>query len=270
MKRRVLMATASIKCLGRMTPAERAMGRYMRSPDDHPAAPAEPVADAPAAPVADAAPAEPVADAAPADDTTILGAPAADPVADPAADPAAAEADPADPDAPPVEAAAYADLTPPEGFEALDADALTAATPLMRKFGVADDQAQDFINEAAPVIKGMVEKALAGAAAQQAEAQATIRTEWANELKADKDFGGAHYEKTVARAALALDKFFDPETRNFLNVTGLGNKPELVKGFAKIGEHFADGEIITGEPIAAPKGHPLYDDAFLPPEQRRG
>ena len=39
----------------------------------------------------------------------------------------------------------YADLTPPEGFEALDADALAAATPLMRKFGVADDLGHDLM-----------------------------------------------------------------------------------------------------------------------------
>jgi len=192
----------------------------------------------------------------------------------PAGDAAAVEGDaPKDGDEPAAEpaseAAPYEGLTPPEGFEALDTDAIAAATPLMRAFGVADDQAQDFINQAAPVITGMIERATTAAAEAQAEQQAALRTEWANTVKADPELGGANYDKTVSMAAVALDKFFDEDTRKMLNVTGLGNYPGVVKGWAKIGAHFADGEIVTGESAPLTKAHPLYDQKFLPPEQRQ-
>lgn len=57
MRKSMFMASAA---LGAMTAAERQMGRYMRSPDAHPA-PAAPAAEAPAepAPAPEAAPAEP-------------------------------------------------------------------------------------------------------------------------------------------------------------------------------------------------------------------
>lgn len=279
MKMRTLMKTSGSQWLGRMSPAERALGRYMRDETGHADAPVAAV-EAEAAPAGDPAPA---AEAAP-EPTSILGDAVASGADDAAPDAEAAPAaegdgsdapagdDPVDKagsdDAP--EATPYEGLTPPEGFEALDTDAIAAATPLMRAFGVADDQAQDFINQAAPVITGMIERATTAAAAAQAEQQAALRTEWANTVKADPELGGANFGKTVAMSAVALDKFFDQETRDMLNVTGLGNFPGVVKGFAKMGAHFAEGEIVTGDPTPLTKAHPLYDDKFLPPEQRRG
>lgn len=275
-----LKTASPSRWLGRMSTAERALGRYMRDETGHAdappaAAPAEAAPDAVAdsAPAAEAAP-EPTSilgdavagradDAAPVDGAALAGdAPAVE--GDAPKDGAEAAAEPA------AEAAPYEGLTPPEGFEALDTDAIAAATPLMRAFGVADDKAQDFINQAAPVIAGMVERAGKAAADAQLQQQAALRTEWANTVKADPELGGALYDKTVAMSAIALDKFFDQETRDMFNVTGLGNHPGVVRGFAKMGAHFADGEIVTGDPAPLTKAHPLYDDKFLPPEQRRG
>lgn len=278
MKMKTPLKTSGSQWLGRMSPLERQFGRFMRSPDGH--------ADAPLAAVeVEAAPAgEPAAAAeAPSDaPTSILGdavaggaddtAPAADPANPADGDgPAAGAGDDAvaDPEAAPVEATPYEGLTPPEGFEALDTDAIAAATPLMRAFGVADDQAQDFINQAAPVITGMIERATTAAAVAQAEQQAALRAEWANTVKADPELGGANFDKTVAMSAVALDKFFDQETRDMFNVTGLGNHPGVVKGFAKMGAHFAEGEIVTGEAAPMTKAHPLYDQRFLPADQRQ-
>lgn len=257
--------------LGRMTPFERAAGRYLRSEGGHPDA--APAVDAPAAPVADAPVVDAPAPDAPADASILGDAGAEKPAEAPAADADAAEAEKVEGDGAEgeaEEAAPYADLTPPEGFEALDTEALAAATPLMRAFGVPDDKAQDFINQAAPIISGMVEKALAGQAQATLDSQAALKTQWAEEVKADPEIGGAHYDKTVALSAKALDKFFDKETREFLTASGLGNHPALVRGFAKIGASVSDDEIITGEPGNAPKKAGIYDERFSPPEQRGG
>lgn len=253
------------RLLGRMTPFERAAGRYLRSEGGHPdAAPADA-----GAPPAEAAPLDAASAAAAPADTSILGDAGADKPADDAA-PAADDKAEGEGDGEAEEAAPYADLTPPEGFEALDTEALAAATPLMRAFGVPDDKAQDFINQAAPIISGMVEKALDGQAQATLDSQATLKTQWAEEVKADPEIGGAHYDRTVSLAAKALDKFFSPEFRNFLSASGLGNNPDAVRGFAKIGASVSDDDIITGEPGNAPKKAGIYDERFSPPEQRGG
>lgn len=151
MKTNLKKTDSGSQWLGRMSASERALGRYMRSEEGHADAPA-PAVTPEAAPAADAAPA---AEAAP-EPTSILGdavASGADDAAKGADDGSAADGDGAadaaagdpvaDPEAAAVEAAPYEGLTPPEGFEALDTDAIAAATPLMRAFGVADDKAQD-------------------------------------------------------------------------------------------------------------------------------
>lgn len=227
-----------------------------------------PTTDAPAAadPVVETPAADPVAAPADADaaDDTILGGKSAD-----------AAAEPAEPAADPVGDAPAADLpyeglNPPEGYEALDADALTAATPLMRGLGLDADKAQAFLNDAAPIITSMITKAREADAAQTKAQQDALRAEWATAIKADPDFGGAKFEKTVADAGVFMDRFLDQDGRDLLNASGLGNHPSLVRAFAKAGMHFAEGEVITGEPAPVAKGHPLYDDVFLPLDQRRG
>lgn len=230
-----------------------------------------PTTDAP--PAADSAVDTPAADAvaatadAPAADDTILGGkPAEAAEGDDGAD--KPDADAGD-DAPGADEP-YEGLTPPEGFEALDAEAMTAATPLMRGLGLDNEKAQAFLNDAAPIITGMITKAREADAAQTKAQQDALRAEWAETIKADAEFGGAKFSKTVADAGVFMDRFLDQDGRDLLNASGLGNHPSLVRAFAKAGMHFAEGEVITGEPAPVAKGHPLYDDVFLPPDQRRG
>lgn len=260
----IITPRASLLGLTRMTPFERRMGRFLRSDDGHP--PAAPVAEAPPAeaPAAEAPPSDPPAESPPADDTILGGPPKAEGDAPPADDTPKDDADA------PAEDTPYEGLKAPEGFEALDEEALTLATPMMRKLGLDDEKAQAFLEDAAPVITGMIAKAREADAAALKSQQDTLRAEWASAIKADPDFGGAKFDKTVADAGVFMDKFLDQEGRDLLNASGLGNHPSLVKAFAKAGLHFAEGEIITGEPAPVAKGHPLYDDVFLPPDQRRG
>lgn len=179
---------------------------------------------------------------------------------------------PAEPAAEPVAAdAPFEGLTPPEGFAALDAEALTAATPLLRGLGVTDTAgAQKAINDFAPIFEGMVTRASTAAAEKAEQDRAALVQQWEAEVKADPEIGGANYDKTVALSAKVLDKFFTEEDRAFLTASGLGNNPGLVRAFAKMGAAISDGPIHVGGAAAPSKGHVLYDDAFLPPEQRRG
>lgn len=268
--------------LGRMSTSERALGRFMRSPDGHadapPAAAVADTVDAPAADVVDTPAADAVADTSAAadgadvgaDDSSILGD-AASPgggVEGAEGEGSTDEAEAASGDAADAEVEPYAGLEPPEGFEAIDTDALAAATPLMRAFGVPDEKAQDFINQAAPVIGGLVDKAVAATLEGQVTARADMVKGWAEELRADPELGGSNYDKTVALAAQAKETFFPGEEggkfREFLAATGLGNHPQMVKGFAAIGAAIADGAIHLGsaETAARTTAQKLYDPVF--------
>lgn len=233
-------------------------------------------ADAPAAaeaPVADAVATETPSDAGDAAPAGSILGDAASPGDGDAGDKgegAAADADAASGDAADAEAAPqpYADLTAPEGYASIDADALAAATPLMRQFGVPDDKAQEFINGAAPIISSMVERGVAAAAEAGKLAQAELVKAWADEVRADPALGGANYDRTVASAAKVLDTFFDPEFREFLTITGLGNNPSMIRGVAKIASQIEEGSIHLGG--ATPKElqphQKVYDPVYDGPQ----
>lgn len=250
----------NFSALGRMTPWERAMGRYMRAPDhdagggDAAAAAADTAAPDAAADAAAAAAADTPADDAGAADAaaddaagSILGD-AASPGDDAAGEEGAADdADAASGDAAQAEVVPFEGLAPPEGFEALDTEALAAATPILRGLGIeTTEQAQEVVGQFAPIIQSMVEKAVTANATAAKQAQVDLARTWADETRADPELGGANYDKTVADAARALDQFFSPEYREFLTITGLGNNPEHVRGIAAIGRAIGEGTIHLG------------------------
>lgn len=221
----------------------------------------------------DAAPDAPVVDTPVAasilGDAAASGATGADAEAAPAADAqgdgaAAATGDTAvaDADAPP---AAYEGLNAPEGTT-LDAASIEAATPLLRSFGVPDERAQEFLDGAAPVIAGIVERSLTAAAAQQEVARAELTRTWADEARADPEMGGGRFDETVASAALARDTLFAPAFNTFLNETGLGNHPEMIRGLAKAGAQLAQSSIHRGEGGQQERttAQKLYSEEFQP------
>lgn len=259
------------RLLGRMSPLERVAGRFLRGPEGHVDAPA---ADAVEEITGGDDPVVPAAGDAAAEDVSILADAASpgDGVAkdETPAEGAADEAEAASDDGANAEAAPYEGITAPEGYEAIDTEALAAATPLMRQFGVPDDQAQAFIDGAAPIITSMVEKGIAAANAAQVAAQVTEQRAWVEEVRADPEIGGANYDRTVALSAKALDQFFPGERgtefRDFLRATGLTNHPEMIRGFASIGAAISDGSIHIGDSTREVKLTPaekLYP-AFVP------
>lgn len=71
--------------------------------------------------------------------------------------------------------------------------------------------------------------------AQEAAAN-DVRNKWATALQADKEIGGAAFEASKVEAKKAMTRFASPELQSFLHNTGLGNHPELVRAFVKIGK----------------------------------
>jgi len=87
----------------------------------------------------------------------------------------------------------------------------------------------------------------------EAEQAFVQRTEWAKLAKADEEFGGANFEKSMASAVKAREKFADKDLMELLESTSLGNHPAMVRFFVKVGESIAEDKVVIGSANATPK-----------------
>lgn len=136
-------------------------------------------------------------------------------------------------------------LTMPEGVE-VDQEMLDALGPEFKELGLTNKAAQKLADRFIAV------------QAKRAEAQAKSWGErvsaWADEAKADKDIGGANWDATVTAARRAVDVYGTPQLREYLNVTGGGNHPEVIRFMAKVGATVTEDSPADGG--AGGKGRP--------------
>ncbi|WP_440493128.1 peptidase [Serratia sarumanii] len=119
----------------------------------------------------------------------------------------------------------------PEGQE-LDANALSVFEPIAKELGLTQEQAQKLVD-----IYPQIQK-------QQAEAWSKQGEEWREQVKSDKEIGGDKYTANVGNAQKALDQFGSPALREYLETTLLGNHPELVRFFAKVGKAVSEDTMV--------------------------
>ncbi|HFS8111080.1 TPA: peptidase [Enterobacter asburiae] len=129
------------------------------------------------------------------------------------------------------------EFTAGEGVE-LDTEALKDFEPVARDLNLTNEQAQKLV-DAYP-------KILAGVQQRQAEAWQAQTEQWAADVKADKEIGGDKLTTNLSAAQRALDQFGTPELKEYLNTTGLGNHPDLVKTFVKIGKAMSEDGMVDG------------------------
>jgi len=65
-------------------------------------------------------------------------------------------------------------------------------------------------------------------------------------LELKKDFG-ANFDSEVKNARKALDAYTDSAFRKYMDDTGLGNHPALVKAFAKIGRELSEDRLVQSD-----------------------
>ena len=129
------------------------------------------------------------------------------------------------------------EFTAGEGVE-LDSEALKDFEPVARDLNLTNEQAQKLV-DAYP-------KILAGVQQRQAEAWQKQTEGWAETVKADKEIGGDKLTANLSAAQRALDQFGTPELKEYLEGTGLGNHPELVKAFIKISKAMSEDGMVDG------------------------
>ena len=117
-------------------------------------------------------------------------------------------------------------LTMPEGVE-LDKELLDAVGADFKELGLTTRQAQQLADKFSAL------QAARGKTA--AEGWANRVQGWADDAKKDPEIGGGKWDATVRSAHTFLNKLGTPELKDYLNASGGGNHPELIRVFAKAG-----------------------------------
>ncbi|XAI96398.1 hypothetical protein [Microcystis phage Mel-JY33] len=142
------------------------------------------------------------------------------------------------------------DLTLPEGVE-LDQQLAEAAFPVFKELGITTGQAQKLAEMFSTY--------------RQADAQAvvdewkTTQKGWVDTAKADPEYATDGWDAATQIANRALKQYGTPELAKTLRETGMGNHPDLIRFFYRIGKGISDDQTDTGE---GKRG------SEIPPEER--
>lgn len=238
-----------------MTPTERAVGRFMRAPDGHDGGEG-----------GDGKVEESLLGAAEVAAKEGEDAAAKEAAAKVAADASAKEAaDKAAADAKAIAAPDKYDLKVPEG-STFDAEAFSAVEPTLREINLSNDQAQKLVDAYAGKVMPALTKRANDAILNKAADQ---RKEWADAFEKDPDIGGAKKGDTLSAAARVFDHYGLKKgegLRLLLDESGLGNHPDLIRVFAKIGADMAEGGFERGDVSKHPKApeERMYGPEFQP------
>lgn len=136
--------------------------------------------------------------------------------------------------------ATYTDFTVPEGHT-LDTATIESATPIFRELGLSQDQAQRLVSFYSEQI-GKINSENEGF-------METMRTQWREELKADKDIGGK-LDQVRVDISRALDRLPPTVRDNFkaaMDMTGAGDHPALIKAVYEFSKLIGEGSHVSGK-----------------------
>ena len=125
------------------------------------------------------------------------------------------------------------DIKMPDGIS-MDKDLLAEVTPLFRDARLSPAQAQ------------VVADAYMANQTKAIEAHNTQVKAWAAEAKADKEFGGAKFAENMGAARKAFTEFGSERALQIFDTYGLGNNPEVLRMFVRIGKAMGEGGTILG------------------------
>lgn len=246
-----LMTTAASPM--RMTPIERARGRFMRAPDHD--ASGEPAA-------VDAAPVAPVEGEGGDDEATVLGGGSEGAEAAPTGEQEGEGGGEADA---PAGAPEKYELSAPEGAT-FDTAAFEAVEPVLRELGLTNEQAQKLVDGyAEKIVPSLMERANDAVLTRAAD----TRREWADAFASDPEIGGPNKDRTIADAARAFDHYGMKKgegIRQLLDESGLGNHPDMIRFVARVGRDLDEGSFERGDVVKTPKTpeQKLYGDEYQP------
>lgn len=118
------------------------------------------------------------------------------------------------------------DLKMPDGVE-LDAELAEALGPEFAELKLTNAQAQKLVDKYIGIQSARM--------AKQGETFATTVAGWADTAKKDPEIGGDKWDGSVQAAQRAVNTLGTPALKEYLNASGGGNHPELIRFMAKAG-----------------------------------
>jgi hypothetical protein len=126
----------------------------------------------------------------------------------------------------------YTDFAIPENVELADG-VLDSFKALAKEQGLNQEQAQKFMDLQTNQYTAAK------------ESWAKTVTDWQESAKSDPEYGQANFEANSLLANQALDKFA-PELKEFLAQSGLGNHPDMIRAFVRIGKSISNDTFVDG------------------------
>ena len=88
-----------------------------------------------------------------------------------------------------------------------------------------------------------------------AEAYSERISSWADATKVDKELGGEQLDERLGLAKRAMENFASPELAKLIDTPsadnpdglGLGNHPEVIRLFYRVGKAISESELVTGD-----------------------
>lgn len=135
----------------------------------------------------------------------------------------------------------YADFKDADG-KTIPADSLGEFTSVAKELGLSQAKAQKLVSTMKPAVQKYMDTSTE-----------KFGKEWAAEAKADKEYGGDNFAANMGIAAAAYRQFATPALRQMLEATRLGNHPEVIRMFYRIGKAMSQDTGVAGSGAPSPK-----------------
>jgi hypothetical protein len=128
---------------------------------------------------------------------------------------------------------------------------LEAFSESAKEANLSQDAAQKLLDKVAPALQARADEQIKA-----------VHQQWTEASTADKEFGGEKLKENLGIARKALDQFGTPELKTFLEASGLGSHPEVIRMLYRTGKAISEDKFVSGAPGGASQVDPasvLYD-----------
>lgn len=126
------------------------------------------------------------------------------------------------------------EFTVPDG-ESITPEVMEAYSAAAKDLKMSQADAQKMLVAMAPALR-------ANAATQHTKAVEA----WSASSKADQEFGGTNLKENLGVAKQAVETFASQGLRTLLEESGLGNHPEVIRMFYRVGKSISQDRLVTG------------------------
>lgn len=102
--------------------------------------------------------------------------------------------------------------------------------------GLSNEQAQSLLERESQAVSDYV--------TNLKETQSKMTETWFEQAKGDKEIGGEAFKQNAELAKRVVSRFGTDDFKKELNKTGLGNHPELLRVFSRIGKAMSEDQLV--------------------------